>query len=150
MDSSGVKSDEPRKFDLDSTDGSDFLATSSDESSTEQAQTTSSDVSSDSEEPATTDEPMLNSCYMNELIARQSVHLRKKELAVGTEVWLVMDFDSNAKTRKIKLVNFFDDQTFVISEILKNNMIKIRDEKGEEQIVFRGSHKVRINEVTRN
>ncbi len=60
-----------------------------------------------------------------------------RRVEVGDLVLLKKDFENNTETKRNSLEGFFYNSTFEVVEILRNNMIKVKDiESGETKNVY--------------
>jgi hypothetical protein len=76
--------------------------------------------------------------YRESVIANCNPNTVERRLEVGNRVLLKLDFDNNTTGRRNALDAFFSESSYIIIEILQNNMIKIRDEStGEKLNVFK-------------
>ena len=70
------------------------------------------------------------------------VHVSKYDFKVGDKVMAAKDFDTNVKTKKLKLSSFFFSEVEIV-EMLSNNRVKVK--KGDEYEIVQLSRLKRIN-----
>ncbi|KAF9752809.1 Gag-Pol polyprotein [Nosema granulosis] len=79
-------------------------------------------------------EPSVSQEYLDRMNKHASVHNSIYDFNVGDKVLVAKSFDKNEKTKKLKLSSFYSEEV-VITEILSNNRVKIKN-KDKEEIVF--------------
>jgi hypothetical protein len=70
------------------------------------------------------------------------VHVSKYDFKVGDKVMVAKDFDTNVKTKKLKLSSFFFAEVEIV-EMLSNNRVKIK--KGDDYEIVGISRLKRTN-----
>ena len=75
--------------------------------------------------PSLEDVPLEVTAYLASMDMSNTVHFRNNDFLSGQVALLKADFDNNQKTRKRKLVGFYDCQVEVI-QCLQNNRIKVK------------------------
>jgi hypothetical protein len=75
--------------------------------------------------------------YRGAMIRHTNSNSVERRLNINDRVLLKIDFDNNTNGRRNAFDSFFSDEVFLITEILNNNMIQIKDEiTGEIHNVF--------------
>jgi hypothetical protein len=75
--------------------------------------------------------------YRQTIISNSNPNTVVRRLEIGDRVLIKTDFDNNNDRRHMALDSFFSEEIYVVVEILRNNMIKIKDEaSGEFMVVF--------------
>ncbi|KAF9761140.1 hypothetical protein NGRA_2832, partial [Nosema granulosis] len=107
---------------------------------------TSEIVQNDDSIPNATEEdfilqPSVLQGYLDRMNKHASVHNSIYDFNVGDKVIVAKNFDNNIKTKKLKLSSFYTDEV-IITEILSNNRVKIKDNNKEEIIMMSKIKKV--------
>jgi hypothetical protein len=76
--------------------------------------------------------------YRQTIILNSNPNTVVRRLEIGDRVLIKTDFNNNNNRRHNALDSFFSEEIYVVVEILRNNMIKIKDEaSGEFLVVFK-------------
>ncbi|KAG0440418.1 hypothetical protein DMUE_1765 [Dictyocoela muelleri] len=90
-------------------------------------------------------EPSVSLNYLSRMDRNSLVHLSKYTICIGDKVIRAKDFDNNTKTKKLKLSSFFS-KISVVTELLSNDRIKIKNDEGINEII----HLSRVKKVNKD
>ena len=84
--------------------------------------------------------------YRDAMISQANPNTPSRRIDVGDYVIIKIDFDNNQANRRMPLDGFFEEDKYVVVEVLTNNMFKLKNiETNEEISVFKTRLKKILN-----